>query len=177
LIPKTRARLSVLRAIPFAALVRDRYRAESDKVPGDHLPQRVSDYAKWLSDQPERRVAVGDQHDGVADDALTERNKPDVPEPERIPRASAAWDLGDGREAGGDRARPSIESSRPGRFASRGGTRSTSRKNRPSFHPYAHSVNTGVTFAGWFGWELIFLGGALVLAGSILAAVDAASSR
>jgi hypothetical protein len=34
-----------------------------------------------------------------------------------------------------------------------------------------------LTFAGWFGWELIFLGGALVLAGSILAAVDAASSR
>jgi hypothetical protein len=33
-----------------------------------------------------------------------------------------------------------------------------------------------LTFAGWFGWELIFLGGAL-LAGSTLAAVAAASSR
>jgi hypothetical protein len=45
------------------------------------------------------------------------------------------------------------------------------------FDSYAHSVNAGVTFAGRFGWELIFVGGALVLAGSILAAVDAASSR
>ena len=31
----------------------------------------------------------------------------------------------------------------------------------------------GVTFAGFFGWELIFAGGALVLVGSILAAIDA----
>src|SRR5512132_3875886 len=54
----------------------DLYRAESDKVSGRSPFQHVSDYAQWLGGQPERRVAVGDQHDGVADDALTQRSTP-----------------------------------------------------------------------------------------------------
>jgi hypothetical protein len=63
------------------------------RYPGDHLPQRVSDYAKWLGGQPERQVAVGGQHDGVADDALTERSKPDVAEPNGylVPALPGIW--------------------------------------------------------------------------------------
>lgn len=44
-----------------------------------------------------------------------------------------------------------------------------------SFLPSPRTIREHrVTFAGWFGWELIFVGGALVLVGSILMAVDAA---
>jgi hypothetical protein len=42
------------------------------------------------------------------------------------------------------------------------------------FLPSIRTLGEGqVTFAGWFGWELIFAGGALVVAGSIIAAIAA----
>jgi hypothetical protein len=41
-----------------------------------------------------------------------------------------------------------------------------------SFLPSIRTIREHqATFVGWFGWELVFVGGVLVLAGSIIAAI------